>query len=524
MSARDGIGTPRRLAWAMGCAGAAGFVSLAWEILWLRIYAFATGGTLSYYGFFLGVYLAGIAVGSLYARHACSAASAGRVGRLGRAAGLVTAGATVVAYLHGPLAAFVAAYAPPLTTAVIAAVAGAMYGAVLPLVTHCAVPADGHTGRRVSYVYLANIVGSALGSTLTGFVFLDVLGVADTSAVLLLVSAGLAVALLLGGGVSRPRLRLAAWVAAVSLAPLALAGVLYGSLYERLLWKIPSAGEYPFAHLVENRVGVVAVTREGGVFGSGVYDGRVNTSLDDDRNLIHRAWAIPALHGGPRRVLMIGLGSGSWAQVVAHLPSVEELVVVEINPGYVETVGRYAPVRSLLTNPKVTVVVDDGRNWLARADGERFDVIVSNTTFHWRINVTHLLSEEFFELAASRLAKDGIVYFNTTHSDEAMRTACASFRSGVRFGSFLAAGNGAVGFDVERYRNAVRTYRVDGRPGAERPDAWLADNLPRVLDEDHLEPCPRVLARTEGVRSITDDNLASEGSLPWYGYFRFPPE
>ena len=411
-----------------------------------------------------------------------------------------------------------------MTAMVIAGAAGGMYGAVLPLVTHCAVPADGRTGRRVSYVYLANIVGSSLGSALTGFVLLDVLGMAASSAALLGVSAVLAVTLLYGAGLRSAR-RLAVGVIIAAAALLLLGPALYGALYERLLWKVTEARDYPFADVVETRAGVVTVTSRGTVFGTGAYDGRLNVSLDKDTNMIYRAYAVGALHPAPRRVLMLGLGSGSWAQVVAHLPTVEELIVVEINAGYLEIVRRYPVVRSLLVNPKVSIVVDDGRRWLGQAHDERFDAIVANVTLHWRINATHLLSREFFALAASRLRPGGILYFNTTSSDEAMRTACTVFRSGLRFSNFVAVGNGVVGFDAEAFRALVRVTAVDGRPAAPDPDAWLAANVGRLLAPDHLEPCPRILARTAGVRLVTDDNLAVEAANPWYAYYRpSPPE
>lgn len=511
---------PPRLAWAMACAALVGFVSLAWEILWIRVHMFASGGTISVFGILLGLYLLGIATGALVARRACAPGAAGSVRRLARTAALLAAGAGAVAYLHTPAAAWVGSRAAvPLMAAVVACVAGGMYGAVLPLVTHCAVAVDARTGRRVSYVYLANIVGSALGSALTGFVALDVLGMAASSAALLALS-GVLAAVLLGGAGLRAARGVALAVAG-GLAVLALLGpALYGSLWERLLWKAPEARDHPLADVVETRAGVVVVTRGGTVFGTGAYDGRLNVGLDDDRNSVYRAYAAGALHRGPRRVAMLGLGSGSWAQVVSHLPTVEELVVVEINAGYLEILRRYPLVRSLLENPKVSIVVDDGRRWLARAGDERFDMIVANVTLHWRINSSHLLSREFFALAAARLRPDGVLYFNATGSQEAMRTACTVFRSGLRFANFVAVGDGAVRFDPEAFGAVVRATAVDGRPAARDPDAWLAANLPRLVARDHVEPCPRILARTVGVRLVTDDNLATEVAWPWYAYPR----
>ena len=116
---------------------------------------------------------------------------------------------------------------------------------------------------------------------------------------------------------------------------------MYPLLYERLIFgNRPEAAE-PLAHLLENRNGVVAATVSAAVFGSGVYDGYFNIDPLDDVNLVIRVYALNALHPNPRRVLMIGLASGSWAQILANHPQVDRLDIVEINPGYLELIPQY---------------------------------------------------------------------------------------------------------------------------------------------------------------------------------------
>lgn len=513
---------PRPIAIAALCSAAVGFVSLSWEILWYRIYSFATGGTISVFGLFLGIYLAGMAVGAFLARHACGSRHLNAFDKIARGAALAAFLGGIVGYLHSPVAAFASQYAWPVGPMVVAGISAGLYGAVLPLLAHYAVPPDHRAGRGISQVYLANILGSALGSVLTGFVFLEVLGTAETSLLLLAVSAVLAVALRYGVG-TRPTRRRQAFAALALLASACLAaasGPLYDTLYERLLWKTPDADEHPFRALVETRAGVVAVTAKGAVYGGGVYDGGLNVSLDTDTNMIYRAYALAGLHPGPRRVAMLGLGSGSWAQVVAHLPTVEELIIVEINHAYVDLLARHELVRGLLTDPAVTIIVDDGRRWLELMRGERFDLIVVNNSFHWRANATHLLSAEYFALVAERLAPNGVLYFNTTHSDEAMRTACTVFASGVRLGSFLAVGDGNVLLDLVAYEAAVRTFAVEGRSVTRDGDAWIVRKLPRWLASDNFESCAQILERTIGKRLVTDDNLATEAAVPWYATYR----
>src|SRR5262249_6617527 len=156
-------------------------------------------------------------------------------------------------------------------------------------------------------------------------------------------------------------------------------------LYERLIYKNEFDGTQRFAQIVENKHGVLTVTQEGSVYGGGTYDGVVNVALqENEKNRVVRAYVVGALHSTPRELLMVGLGSGSWAQVVANLPDIERMTVIEINPGYLEVVAAHPDVASLLRNPKVTVVIDDGRRWLQRHPDRRFDVIVMNTTMHWR--------------------------------------------------------------------------------------------------------------------------------------------
>jgi len=94
---------------------------------------------------------------------------------------------------------------------------------------------------------------------------------------------------------------------------------------------------------------------------------------------------------------MIGLASGSWAQVIANDSEVESLTIVEINPGYLPLVAQRPAVRKLLQNPKVAIVIDDGRRWLLHHPERKFDLVVSNTTWNWRANASNLLSIEFLE-------------------------------------------------------------------------------------------------------------------------------
>ncbi len=299
--------------------------------------------------------------------------------------------------------------------------------------------------------------------------------------------------------------------------------VVYDRLYERLQFGPRFTPSTRFAQVVENRSGVIAVTPGGDVYGGGAYDGGFNVSLDHDINRIFRAYAISAMLPAPRRVLMIGLGSGSWAQVVANLPGVESLTAVEINPGYAELIATHPEVKSLLRNPHVELVIDDGRRWLQRHPQETFDVIVMNTTWNWRAHATNLLSVEFMNMAKRHLRPGGLLYFNSTGSPAAQHTAASVFSYALRVFNFVAVSDAPIVFDKEGWSDALQAMEIDGRPVIDRSDPAmlarvlsLADTLARPPTDAGLESRESLVRRTAAAPLVTDDNMVTE----WAATFR----
>src|ERR1700730_13545433 len=251
---------------------------------------------------------------------------------------------------------------------------------------------------------------------------MDHLSLFSISLLLLLGGVAFAAVVLITNGLLRGRLKLGAALA-IGAASLVVIGSrpVMGAIYDRLLFK----NQYPkvrFQQVVEGRSGTIGVTPNGAVFGGGVYDGRFNVDLMHDVNGSIRPYALSAVHPAPRRVLMIGLGSGSWAQIVANQPQLEERAVVEINPGYLKLIPQYPRVASLLGNSRVRIPIDDGRRWLVRNPAQKFDAIVMNTSFHWRNHISNLLSVDFLRIARGRLNRGGVLFYNTTGSEDVMAT------------------------------------------------------------------------------------------------------
>lgn len=507
----------------MVLAGAIGFVALAYEIVWYRIYSFTSAGTAVTFPLLLGFHLVGVAYGSLRVRDAAVAGLQYDVRRtLAACAEVVLIGA-ILSFVVAPLLGrWVVHFAP---VPVLPVFVGACFlGSAFPLLSHAAVDSAHDTGKSVSLLYLSNILGSTAGSFVIGFVVFDHWGTRAVSVLLLVLGFLVSMTLAMLAGPRARWMRLAAGGAACLVLTVS-AKPLYADLYERLLLKDTFVPGTHFSQLMENRSGVIAVlTRPqfGGltstVYGGGVFDGQFNTDILRDSNGLFRPFAICGMHPSPRHVLMIGLGSGSWAQVVANLPGVQDLTIVEINPGYLPLIRQYADVRSLLTNPKVHIVIDDGRRWLIAHPERRFDFIVMNTTFNWRANATNLLSTEFLRLTRPHLRAGGILMYNTTWSERAMATGVAAYPYALRVDGFLAVSDSPFILDKERWREELVQYRIDGRPVFDLSDLRQQKALAHLLhladelDTPHgdLESHASLAKRLRGVRLITDDNMGTE--------------
>ena len=303
---------------------------------------------------------------------------------------------------------------------------------------------------------------------------------------------------------------------------------LYSLLFERLIFGNRLEARAAFARVVENRNGVIGVTQDRAVFGGGVYDGYFNVDPLHDSNLVARAYALSAFCPAPKRILVIGLASGSWAQIFANHPQVEALDAVEINPGYLRLIPQYAMVRSFLQNPKVRVYADDGRRWLLAHPEARYDAIVTNSSFNWRDHSSVLLSAEFLRLMRTHLNPGGVYYFNTTESDETIATALHVFPYSLRVINFVAVSDSPMAVDKDRWISMLFRYRIDGKmmfdptdPAAKKMLAGymaLADTLnepPRFLG---LESSDSLRMRVGKLPIITDDNMGRE----WRGDFVVP--
>ncbi len=525
---------------AMLLAGMVGLLSLSYEILWARIFMIASAGWALSFPILLGCFLTGVASGSYFARALSKNTSIRTHNDNLRILGWFLLCTNLIGFSAIPAFAF-SLNAGIITTPVfliLVFLGAATMGAILPLVAHYSIAPNRNTGSKLSFIYMSNIIGSATGSLLTGFILLDLMPVKHVT--LFLAIFGLLLSALLFIRSAEPRVFFNRGIITItlSIAGLVLLNpILFDDLYERIIYKRGYSGQ-KFDNVFEGRSGVITVAQDGTVWGGGTYDGALNTDLVKNTNGIERAYMLSAFHEAPKKVLMIGLSTGSWAKVIANHPSVEKLTVVEINPRYLELISGYEVVRSILDNPKVEVIIDDGRRWLNANLDRKFDAIINNTTLHWRSYASNLLSQEFLELMRQHTRPGGVIMYNGTCSPEAYKTAAEYFPYFYRYHSMAIVSDSPLKINTERLRNTLPKIRFGNEFALDpqKQESNFAINR-LIASFNHsandstqaakhsnncyengmkLETRDSTLANYNGLRLITDDNMGVEWlRQPW---------
>jgi spermidine synthase len=409
-----------------------GFLSLSQEILWIRLVSFVNFGMPQAFAFTLTFYLLGIGLGALVGRKIC-AKSTSLYRDIVRVLLISALFDFAAPWLY---AASVHRGAEVPLLAMLLVISALIKSILFPIVHQLGTDANGaRIASSFARVYVSNILGSTLGPLVTGFFLLDLLPL--QTSFMLLAWLVLAVAFATAVIARLPPYGYAgAALLAFGLAPFALSNSLLTMVANPAF---PGAID----NLIENRNGVIGTVKdsENGdvVLGGNTYDGRINIDLGRNSNFIDRTFVSMALHPHPRRILMIGLSGGAWARIVSAYPDVKQVDVVEINPGYIELIRRYPEVEPVLRDPRFKIQIDDGRRWLKRHPDEKYDVVIMNTTYHWRAYTTNLVSDTFLAELRKHLNPGGLLSYNSTGSNDIVKTASLVFKHAYRYSNFVIA-------------------------------------------------------------------------------------
>jgi predicted membrane-bound spermidine synthase len=283
-----------------------------------------------------------------------------------------------------------------------------LLGAAFPVALRLSVGHD-HVGRNVGEVVAFNTLGGIVGVMLCGFVLIPLLGLVRTLGLLAIIAAAIGYfAVRKGHGVKKGRRQ---GVIAVGLISLALALL---TPIDKLASLLPGARNGTLAYYEEGRGGTVAVVTQGKgqrTFERLYIQGVSNTgdAMPSLRYMRIQALLPLLIHNGePRSALVIGFGTGITAGALTQYPGLEHRVVAELLPAVVKAAPLFKGNFNAAANPVVDVRLRDGRQELLR-NPQRYDLITLEPPPPSAAGVVNLYSRDFYQLAASRLNKQGLV-------------------------------------------------------------------------------------------------------------------
>lgn len=413
-----------------------GAASFAYEIVWIRMLSMAVGSTMHAFELMLASFIAGIALGGLWVRkHADRTDSPLRmVGwmQVGMGvAALISLGVYAnafswVGWLIGSLAKTDGGYALfNLGTATIAIAimlpAAFFAGTTLPLFT-VTLLREGLGERAIGRVYAWNTLGSIVGVFAAIHLLIPTLGLKLTLCVAAIVDMGVGLVLLrIQANSSRSMVRfgLAAGVAAVALIaavrvpfdPLKLASGVFrhgrAQVEENSRVLYYRDGKTASISAIAFPEGNINIATNGKPDAS-IMMPEGNVPTDDEPTMVLAAALPLAMLESPKKVGVIGFGSGLTTHTFLGDARPQRVDTIEIEAAMVEGARAFGPrVARAYTDPRSHIVIDDAKSFVS-SQKERYDVIISEPSNPWISGVGALFSEEFYRFVPRHLSDGGL--------------------------------------------------------------------------------------------------------------------
>jgi spermidine synthase len=286
-------------------------------------------------------------------------------------------------------------------------------GGTFPLVSKIVAQGPHVIGRSIGNLAALNTLGAIVGSWVAGFVFIPWLGLRTSLVLTAFVSVALGGILLTYSVRPRRWLQMAAYVGILGV----FGGLSLGTPTLRFA-DIAGEPEKEILYYEEDVAGVVKVATD-------IYDRRLlsingwsvagtgtpnaDIALVNDYPEVQKMLAhLPMLlHPEPRQVLVIGFGAGgtSWSMSLYDL---ERLDIVEFVPGVIRAARFFPEVNhQVLADPRLRVIIDDGRNYLL-VTSQTYDVVSVDTLDPKHAGNGNLYTREFYALSQRVLRPGGI--------------------------------------------------------------------------------------------------------------------
>lgn len=394
-----------------------GFISLAYEVIWIRLLVFFLGSTTYAFTTMVASFICGLALGGF-----CMAKFIDRKKDLLSwfASVEISIGLCVILLLPvlGKLSnlmdkmpgAFAMSWASIgirfMICFLIMLVPTTLMGATFPLVGKLYARNLKNLGRRIGSLGCLDTIGSILGAFAGGFILIPFIGIERSVRLLAFLNIVMGAMIIffhpfmkakVKGAIALGLVNIIVIVNAITSTHLKFTGQLERTEIREILY-------YKEGASATVRVFKINEGKKLDIDGYTVA-GTTYSAIEVQKSLAH----FPLLlHMNPKRVLIIGFGAGgtSWS-VSQH--DVEETDCVELIPEVIEAAAHFPSVNhGILKDPEFNLVIEDGRNYLLTTN-KTYDVITVDATSPKLAGNGNLYTQEFYELCKRSLAKEGVI-------------------------------------------------------------------------------------------------------------------
>jgi len=412
-----------------------GATAIVYEVGWTRLLAITLGSSTYAFTLMLATFLAGIVLGSLIFERWAAHGGEPTLVTFAHTQTLTALAATAFLIFFQKLPEIV----PPIlratgesfaglilaqfvTSAAAMLPAAVVFGFNFPVVTVLIAGRPETSGRYAAAVgkaYAANTLGAIAGAVTAGFWLVPRIGAFRTVALAAVANLLLAAVLHLR---REAHSRFALVVQAVLLV-VVLGGAFSGAFYNRALAMFGTVLYWDYYNtrmtLAEMAGTTDVVFAEDGLNASVAVvrtedyvalrtNGKVDASNNDLLTQLLSGHLGMVFHPAPKRVLVIGFGSGMTVSAVARHPEVERIDCVEIEPGVIHASAHLERLhRGVVRDPRLRIVLDDARNFLLTTR-ETYDLIISEPSNPWIAGVASLFTDEYYREARARLRPGGL--------------------------------------------------------------------------------------------------------------------
>jgi len=440
-----------------------GLTALGAEVVWTRLLSLMLGPTTYTFSIILGVFLAGLGIGSTLGARLAAKRGNPRLllvyCQVCLALAMAWAGILLADWLPywegnlnstaGPWIGFLHDIWRSILPIFPAAI---LWGASFPIALACASEREpgGDSGRVVGEIYGANTIGAIIGAVVFSLVLIPALSLHGSEQMLMVISLVGAAALV---GLSFK-----------TLSPKLIAGFGVAIL---LAWALPATpwkligfgrrlptttGNWNLLYTTDGMNSSIAYSKWEDSTTYFHVTGKVEASTEpQDMSLQRMLGHLPAiLHTNPRSILIVGCGAGVTAGSFVVHPEVEHITICEIEPRIPPATAKYFGDANhhVMADPRTKIVFDDARHFVLTAN-QKFDIITSDPIHPWVKGMASLYTTEYFELCKRHLNPGGIVTqwvplyessFETVQSEIA--TFFEAFPNGTIWGNLNTDGTG----------------------------------------------------------------------------------